>query len=111
MWNRLKQKSAVFWDVTQIHASQLGDASNKHDCLAYSSILKTEAVSFFPETSVNLFQITLCHSPEGTMLLFIVTAVRIKYLTKFENNSDLCRIRGSPTGGYEEFYLLGYNAV
>jgi hypothetical protein len=23
----------------------------------------------------------------------------------------LCRIQSSPSGGYEEFYLLGYNAI
>jgi hypothetical protein len=29
----------------------------------------------------------------------------------FGNNADLCSILGSHTGGYEELFLLGYNAV
>jgi hypothetical protein len=48
------------------------------------------------ETSVNFY------TPEYTTL----------HSYRFENfHLILCRICGPHTGGYEEFYLLGYNAM
>jgi hypothetical protein len=55
----------------------------------------------------NNLQPTLCHSlVPGQILCSSETSAHGAYLLH-----RLCRIWGSQSGSYEEFYLLGYNAV
>jgi hypothetical protein len=61
-------------------------------CLTYSSTLKMEATCS-SKTWVHFRRATQCYIPED------------------RNLEQICRIWGSHSGDYEEFYLLGYNAV